>query len=38
LTFKEIALIINKPIGTVTWMYQKARRKMKIYLRGEDYE
>jgi RNA polymerase sigma-70 factor (ECF subfamily) len=38
LTFKEIALIINKPIGTVTWMYQKARRKMKVYLRGEDYE
>lgn len=38
LTFREIGLIVDKPLGTVTWIYQKARKKMKNYLKGENYE
>lgn len=29
---KEIALVLNKPLGTITWVYQKAVRKMRKYL------
>jgi RNA polymerase sigma-70 factor (ECF subfamily) len=27
--FKDIAVIVNKPVGTVLWKYQEARKKMK---------
>lgn len=29
LPHREIALILNKPVGTITWIYAKAVRKMK---------
>ena len=29
LKFKDIALIVDKPVGTVLWKYQEARKKMK---------
>ena len=29
LTFKEIAELLSKPIGTVTWMYQNAIKKLR---------
>jgi RNA polymerase sigma-70 factor (ECF subfamily) len=32
---KDIARIVNKPLGTVLWIYQKAIRKMQKYERGE---
>ena len=38
LTHKEIAAIIEKPIGTISWLYAKAIKKMKIYLKEEKYE
>lgn len=31
---KEIALIMDKPLGTITWTYQQAVKKMKKYLKG----
>ena len=33
--FKNIAEIMNKPLGTVLWMYQKALKKIKNSLREE---
>lgn len=33
LTHREISLIIDKPLGTVTWTYQQAVRKMRKHLR-----
>ncbi len=27
--FKDIAVIVDKPVGTVLWKYQEARKKMK---------
>lgn len=29
---KEIALVLNKPLGTITWVYQKAIRKMRKHI------
>ena len=29
LKFKDIAVIVDKPVGTVLWKYQEARKKMK---------
>jgi len=34
LKHKEIALIMDKPLGTITWTYQQAIRKMRKYLKG----
>ncbi len=34
LTHREISLIINKPLGTVTWTYQQAIKKMRKHLKG----
>lgn len=31
LTFKEIATILNEPMGTVTWRYQNAINKLRRY-------
>ncbi|MFA7417973.1 MAG: RNA polymerase sigma factor, partial [Acholeplasma sp.] len=31
LTHKEISKIVNKPLGTVLWIYQKAMVKLKGY-------
>jgi RNA polymerase sigma-70 factor (ECF subfamily) len=38
LTHKEIAAIMEKPMGTISWLYAKAIKKMKIYLKEEKYE
>jgi RNA polymerase sigma-70 factor, ECF subfamily len=32
LTFKEIASIVNKPLGTVLWLYHKAIKTLKAHL------
>jgi len=37
LKFKEIAKIINKPLGTVLWLYNKAIKELKRKV-GGDYE
>ena len=34
---QEIAIILNKPIGTITWCYQQAIKKLKKGM-GELYE
>lgn len=34
--FKSIAETMNKPLGTILWMYQKALKKIKKSLEGED--
>ncbi|MBN2541133.1 MAG: RNA polymerase sigma factor [Bacilli bacterium] len=34
LTHREIALILEKPLGTVTWTYQQAVQKMRKALKG----
>ncbi len=34
LTHREIALIIDKPLGTVTWIHQQAIKKMRKHLKG----
>lgn len=31
-TFKEIAVFRKKPVGTLTWMYQEARKKLQAEL------
>jgi RNA polymerase sigma-70 factor (ECF subfamily) len=36
LTHKEIAATLDKPIGTITWLYQKALAKMKEALKEVD--
>jgi RNA polymerase sigma-70 factor (ECF subfamily) len=33
--FKTIAEVVNKPLGTVLWIYQKALKKIKQSLREE---
>ncbi len=33
---REIAEILNKPLGTVTWTYKNAMRKLKNYIEGEN--
>ena len=38
LTHKEISLIIDKPSGTVSWLYARAIKKMKAVLKGDNYE
>lgn len=38
MTHKEIATIIDKPIGTVTWLYSRAIKKMQNKLKGDNYE
>ncbi len=38
MTHKEIATIIDKPIGTVTWLYSRALKKMQNKLKGDNYE
>ena len=37
-SFKEISNITKIPIGTLTWMYQEIRKKLKIVLGGMDDE
>lgn len=34
LKHREISIILNKPIGTITWIYQEAIKKMRKYLKG----
>lgn len=34
LKHREIALILKKPLGTITWIYQQALRKMRKKLKG----
>lgn len=34
LTHREISLIMDKPLGTVTWTYQQAIKKMQNHLKG----
>jgi RNA polymerase sigma-70 factor (ECF subfamily) len=31
--FKDIAVIVDKPVGTVLWKYQEARKKMKEFMK-----
>jgi RNA polymerase sigma-70 factor, ECF subfamily len=38
LTHKEIAVIMDKPIGTITWLYSRAIKKMQNKLKGDNYE
>ncbi len=38
MTHKEIAAIVDKPIGTVTWLYSRAIKKMQNKLKGDNYE
>jgi len=38
LTFIEISKIIDKPLGTVSWLYAKSRQKMINVLKGDNYE
>ncbi len=33
--FKDIAFILDKPVGTVLWKYQEARKKMKELMKDE---
>ncbi|MDY0317718.1 MAG: RNA polymerase sigma factor [Candidatus Izemoplasmatales bacterium] len=35
LTHRELSVIMDKPLGTVSWIYAKAVKKMKEYLKGE---
>ena len=35
LRHREIALILNKPIGTITWIYQQALKKMKSNIKDK---
>lgn len=35
LSHKEIAAILNKPIGTITWLYAKAVKKMKTAVKED---
>lgn len=35
MTFKTIAEVVNKPLGTVLWIYQKSLKKIKKSLREE---
>jgi RNA polymerase sigma-70 factor (ECF subfamily) len=34
--FKDIATTMNKPLGTVLWLYQRALKKIKIHLEGRE--
>jgi RNA polymerase sigma-70 factor, ECF subfamily len=36
--FKDIAQSLDKPIGTVLWLYQRALKKMKRHLEGGERE
>jgi RNA polymerase sigma-70 factor (ECF subfamily) len=36
MTHKEIALALEKPIGTITWIYAKALRKIRETIRKEE--
>ncbi len=38
LAHREIAQIVDKPLGTVTWLYQKAVRKMRKFLKDDEDE
>ncbi|MGI6392264.1 MAG: RNA polymerase sigma factor [Candidatus Izemoplasmatales bacterium] len=38
LKFKDIATSLDKPLGTVLWLYNKAIKKLKKSLGGEDNE
>ncbi len=35
LTHREIALALDKPIGTITWLYQRAVKKMKAAVKED---
>lgn len=37
MTHREISVVLDKPIGTITWVYQKAIRKIRLTLK-EDYD
>jgi DNA-directed RNA polymerase specialized sigma24 family protein len=34
-SFKEIAKLKNIPLGTATWLYQEARKKLETKFKGE---
>ena len=36
LPFREIAKIMNKPLGTILWLYQKALKDLKKQMKGEE--
>ena len=38
LTHKELSIIMDKPLGTISWLYVKAVKKMKEFLKGDNYE
>ena len=38
LTHKELAIVMDKPLGTISWLYARAIKKMKEYLKGDNYE
>ncbi len=35
MTHKEISIVVDKPIGTITWIYQKAIKKIRLALKEE---
>lgn len=35
LTHREISAILDKPIGTITWLYQKAIKKIRQFIKEE---
>jgi len=35
---REISMILDKPLGTITWTYQQAVKKMRKYLKDEEHE
>lgn len=38
LTHKELSEIMDKPLGTISWLYVRAVKKMKEFLKGDNYE
>ncbi len=38
LKFKEIAKIVNKPLGTVLWIYNKAMKDLKRKVESDNEE
>jgi len=38
LTHKELSVIMEKPLGTISWLYVRAAKKMREFLKGDNYE
>ena len=38
LTHKELSVIMEKPLGTISWLYVRAVKKMREFLKGDNYE